>query len=45
MDRVPELYAAVFGTLKAGCVTGPLFSAFGPDAAGDRLADAGASCS
>jgi acetyl-CoA synthetase len=42
MDRVPELYAAVFGTLKAGCVTGPLFSAFGPDAAGDRLSDAGA---
>jgi acetyl-CoA synthetase len=42
MDRVPELYVAVFGTLKAGCVTGPLFSAFGPDAAGDRLADAGA---
>ncbi len=42
MDRVPELYAAVFGTLKAGCVTGPLFSAFGPDAAGDRLQDAGA---
>ena len=42
IDRVPELYAAVFGTLKAGCVTGPLFSAFGPDAAGDRLADAGA---
>jgi acetyl-CoA synthetase len=42
MDRVPELYAAVFGTLKVGCVTGPLFSAFGPDAAGDRLADAGA---
>jgi len=42
MDRVPELYAAVFGTLKAGCVTAPLFSAFGPDAAGDRLADAGA---
>ena len=43
MDRVPELYAAVFGALKAGCVTGPLFSAFGPDAAGDRLRDAGAS--
>jgi acetyl-CoA synthetase len=42
MDRVPELYACVFGTLKAGCVTGPLFSAFGPDAAGDRMADAGA---
>jgi acetyl-CoA synthetase len=42
LDRVPELYAAVFGTLKAGCVTGPLFCAFGPDAAGDRMADAGA---
>ncbi len=42
MDRVPELYAAVFGTLKAGGVTGPLFSAFGPDAAGDRMRDAGA---
>jgi acetyl-CoA synthetase len=42
MDRVPELYAAVFGTLKAGCVTGPLFSAFGPDAAGDRMRDSGA---
>ena len=43
MDRVPELYAAVFGTLKAGCVIAPLFSAFGPDAARDRMADAGAS--
>jgi acetyl-CoA synthetase len=40
MDRVPELYAAVFGTLKAGCVIAPLFSAFGPDAARDRMADA-----
>ncbi|HWQ28994.1 MAG TPA: acetate--CoA ligase [Dehalococcoidia bacterium] len=43
MDRVPELYAAVFGTLKAGCVIAPLFSAFGPDAARDRMADAEAS--
>lgn len=43
MDRVPELYAAVFGTLKAGCVIAPLFSAFGPDAVRDRMADAGAS--
>jgi len=42
LDRIPELYAAVFGTLKAGCVIGPLFSAFGPDAVKDRLADAGA---
>jgi acetyl-CoA synthetase len=37
MDRIPELYAAVFGTLKAGCIIGPLFSAFGPDAIKDRL--------
>src|SRR3990172_2142607 len=33
LDRIPELYAAVFGTL---------FSAFGPDAVKDRLADSGA---
>jgi acetyl-CoA synthetase len=37
MDRIPELYAAAFGTLKAGCVIGPLFAAFGPDAIRDRL--------
>jgi acetyl-CoA synthetase len=37
MDRIPELYAAAFGTLKAGCIIGPLFSAFGPDAIRDRL--------
>ncbi len=42
LDRVPELYFAVFGTLKAGAVIGPLFSAFGPDAIRDRLADCGA---
>ena len=36
MDRTPELYAAAFGTLKAGCIIGPLFSAFGPDAIRDR---------
>ncbi len=42
LDRIPELYAAVFGTLKAGAVIGPLFSAFGPDAVRDRLADSGA---
>ncbi len=42
LDRIPELYAAVFGTLKAGAVVGPLFSAFGPDAVRDRLADSGA---
>ncbi|HEX5370142.1 MAG TPA: AMP-binding protein, partial [Dehalococcoidia bacterium] len=42
LDRIPELYAAVFGTLKAGCVIGPLFSAFGPDAVKDRLENSGA---
>ena len=42
LDRVPELYVTVFGTLKAGAVIGPLFSAFGPDAIRDRLADAAA---
>jgi len=42
LDRVPELYASVFGTLKAGALVGPLFSAFGPDAVRDRLADSAA---
>jgi acetyl-CoA synthetase len=42
-ERVPELYFAVFGTLKAGCVIGPLFSAFGPDPVRDRLENSGAS--
>jgi acetyl-CoA synthetase len=42
LDRVPELYISVFGALKAGAVVGPLFSAFGPDAIRDRLADAAA---
>ncbi|HWC30178.1 MAG TPA: AMP-binding protein, partial [Dehalococcoidia bacterium] len=42
LDRIPELYAAVFGTLKAGCVIGPLFSAFGPDAVRDRMENSGA---
>jgi acetyl-CoA synthetase len=42
LDRVPECYFAVFGTLKAGAVIGPLFSAFGPDAIKDRLEDSAA---
>ncbi|WP_276259629.1 acyl-CoA synthetase [Haloglomus litoreum] len=37
-----ELYAVVFGTLKAGRVYVPLSPVFGPDAAGHRLDDAGA---
>ena len=42
MERVPELYIAIFGTLKIGAVAGPLFSAFGPDPVRDRLLDSGA---
>jgi len=42
LERIPECYFAVFGTLKLGAVVGPLFSAFGPDAVRDRLADSGA---
>lgn len=42
LNRVPELYIAVMGALKAGAVAGPLFSAFGPDAVRDRLKDSGA---
>ncbi len=41
MERVPELYIAVFGILKAGAVAGPLFSAFGPEPVKDRLLDSG----
>ncbi|MFC1534514.1 acetate--CoA ligase [Thermodesulfobacteriota bacterium] len=39
MDRIPEQYVSLLGALKAGCVIGPLFSAFGPDAVKDRLGD------
>ncbi|MBI3821037.1 MAG: acetate--CoA ligase [Planctomycetes bacterium] len=42
LDRVPELYFGLLATLKAGCVAGPLFSAFGPEAVRDRVQDAGA---
>jgi len=41
-ERLPELYAVVFGTLKRGAIIGPLFSAFGPDPVRDRLEDSGA---
>jgi acetyl-CoA synthetase len=43
MERLPESYIATFGTLKAGCIIGPLFSAFGPDPVKDRLENSGAS--
>ncbi len=42
LERVPECYFTAFGTLKLGAVIGPLFSAFGPEAVKDRLADSGA---
>ncbi len=42
LERIPELYFAVFGALQAGAVVGPLFSAFGPDAIRDRLEDSAA---
>lgn len=42
MERIPELYIAFFGILKAGAIAGPLFSAFGPDPVKDRLEDSGA---
>jgi acetyl-CoA synthetase len=31
MGRLPELYVAVLGALKARCAVAPLFSAFGPE--------------
>ncbi len=35
--RLPELYIAMLGTLKARCVVAPLFSAFGPEPVRQRL--------
>ena len=37
MGRVPELYAAALGSLKAGMVFTPLFSAFGPEPIRTRM--------
>ncbi len=37
LGRTPELYIAALGTLKAGCVYCPLFSAFGPEPIQSRL--------
>ena len=36
--RIPELYVAVLGGLKRGCVVSPLFSAFGPEPIQTRIA-------
>jgi len=35
--RIPDLYVAALGTLKAECVYTPLFSAFGPDPISQRM--------
>ncbi|MGM0571951.1 acetate--CoA ligase [Marinobacter sp.] len=35
--RIPDLYAAVLGTLKHGCVFTPLFPAFGPEPIRQRV--------
>ncbi len=35
--RLPELYVAILGSLKARCVFSPLFSAFGPEPVRQRL--------
>jgi acetyl-CoA synthetase len=35
--RVPELYIALLGTLRFGCVFSPLFSAFGPEPVRARM--------
>jgi acetyl-CoA synthetase len=35
--RLPELYVAVLGALKAGVVVSPLFSAFGPEPIATRM--------
>ncbi|MSQ41151.1 MAG: acetate--CoA ligase [Dehalococcoidia bacterium] len=41
LERIPELYIALFGVLKVGAIAGPLFSAFGPDPVRDRLNNSG----
>lgn len=37
LGRIPELYIAILGTLKARCVVSPLFSAFGPEPIATRM--------
>jgi len=39
MPRSPELYAALLGAIKIGCIVGPLFEAFMEGAVRDRLQD------
>lgn len=42
MGRVPDLYSAALGTMKAGLVFTPLFAAFGPEPIRSRMEIAGA---
>jgi len=42
LGRTPELFIAALGTLKAGCVFCPLFSAFGPEPIQSRMEIGGA---
>lgn len=42
LGRRPELFIAALGTLKAGCVFCPLFSAFGPEPVKSRMEIGGA---
>ena len=42
MGRVPELYSAALGTMKAGLTFTPLFAAFGPEPIRSRMEIAGA---
>ncbi|MRH92606.1 acetate--CoA ligase [Nocardia sp. SYP-A9097] len=42
LGRTPELYVAMLGAWKAGCVVSPLFSAFGPEPVRRRLEISGA---
>jgi acetyl-CoA synthetase len=37
LGRVPQLYVAVLGSLKARCVVSPLFAAFGPEPVAQRM--------
>ena len=39
LDPSLEFYTALFGTMKAGCVAVPLFTAFGPDGLSARIED------
>jgi acetyl-CoA synthetase len=42
--RVPELYAAALGAMKAGVVVSPLFAAFGPEPCARGWRSAGPRC-